>query len=498
MPPAMSEVRTSPRAPRAWIALIAAAAALLLAPAVGRAATVQTHTVPQPSAGLNTLVLGPGGDLWFSEANATGGVYHVGSISPAGQFGPAINVPVNQYDTDQDEGPDWLTSSGGSLWFRTDLDQIYRWSGGTLTNVLGGPDFVESDFTTSIGPSDQGGIWATDWDGGDQPGDQTDLRRYPAGAGPGAAPQYFPASYSATWFSTPLVLGPNGDVWYTDDGNYLRETSDKGATQNFSISGVSVGAPNALAFDRKGGLWFTAEDPGSEFTSPNDGAIGHLPAGGSSATARALPKGDVPTSIARGPDGNLYFGWFVGPSTTGPHGGIGQINATTGKISLVRLGGFEPASLTFTPDGGLWFLDPGLNQVDRVSVSQLFGTSTGAGAPAPKLTLAVPHQRLAGVRAARRLTTTCTLAAAGRCAVKATIGGATAKHLKLARRSRPYTLASASGRLRHRGKLALKLKLSAKQARALRHVRRLKVTLVATSSAAKHHPRTTRRSLTLK
>src|ERR1700733_5240632 len=107
MPPAMDPGRTSARAPIASVAVIAAAAALLLAPGAARAATVETHTVPQPSAGLNALVLGPDGNLWFSESNATGGSYRVGSISPSGQFGQTIDVPVNQFDSDQSEGPDW-------------------------------------------------------------------------------------------------------------------------------------------------------------------------------------------------------------------------------------------------------------------------------------------------------------------------------------------------------------------------------------------------------
>ena len=84
----------------------------------------------------------------------------------------------------------------------------------------------------------------------------------------------------------------------------------------------------------------------------------------------------------------MYFGWYVGPSTTGPHGGIGQIDTATGKVTLADLGGYQPSSVTFAPDGGLWFVDPGLNQVDRVTVAQLF--PNGSTAPAPKLSLKVP------------------------------------------------------------------------------------------------------------
>jgi hypothetical protein len=119
------------------------------------------------------------------------------------------------------------------------------------------------------------------------------------------------------------------------------------------------------------------------------------------------------------------------------------------------------------------------------------------------------HQRLASVRSHRRLTATCTLAGAGRCAVRATIAHATARKLKLVKQvraarahrrkpARPYTVASASGRLEHKGKITLRLRLSAKEARALRHVKRVTLTLVATSSAAEHRSRTARRTLTLR
>jgi streptogramin lyase len=511
---AMDPARTFTRALTGWLALITVAAAVLLTPAIGRGATVQTHPVPQPAAGLNSLVLGPDGNLWFGESNAADGSYHVGSISPSGQFGKTIDVPVNQFDTNHTDGPDLLTSSGDSLWFRADLDQIYRYGSGQLTNVLGGPDFITSDFTTSIGPSDEGGIWATDWDGTDQPGGQTDLRRYPVDAGLGAVPTYFPATYSATWFSTPLAMGGSGAIWYSDDGNDLWLTEDGGVSQSYPITGLPLGAPNAIAFDGEGNLWFTSEYPGSPFTSPDDGAIGSLRTETTSAAATALPEHDVPTSIAESTvDGKMYFGWYVASSTTGPHGGIGQIDPGTGKITLADLGGYQPASVAFTPDGALWFVNADRNQVDRVSISQLFPPATPTPTPptptpkprpkpkAPKLSLTAPIQRLAAVRSQRQLIASCALSGAGRCTVRATIAAQTAKHLKLmlaSNRAKAYTLGTAAMTFKKKGKVRLALKLSARTATALKQARTLKVTLTAASSAAQHSARTVTRTITLR
>ena len=135
-------------------------AALLLGAAATRAAGVQTFAVPQPSAGLNDMTLGPGGNLYFTEGNAVGGAYHIGSITPSGTFGPPVAVPVGQYDN-PGEGPTNILSSGGSLWFRSDIGNVIdRFApGGSLTTVFGDPDNPDLDYTTSLGPSNTGGVW---------------------------------------------------------------------------------------------------------------------------------------------------------------------------------------------------------------------------------------------------------------------------------------------------------------------------------------------------
>jgi streptogramin lyase len=515
------EVTTMPQTLRTRIQMLAAAmlvtvAALLLGAGATRAAGVQTFTVPQPSAGLNDMALGPGGNLYFTEGNAVGGAYHIGSITPSGTFGPPVAVPVGQYDN-PGEGPTNILSSGGSLWFRSDIGNVIdRYApGGSLTTVFGDPDTPDLDYATSLGPSDTGGVWATDYDGDEQPGGQTDLRLFGANAGAATTPQYLAATYSATWFPTPLVLGLNGNVWYTDDSDYLRSTSDAGATQSHPISGIPLGAPNAIAFDGKGDLWFVSQYPGTAFTAAGDGAVGELPAGAGAATATALDSNIAPTSIAKGPDGNMYFGYIVGGNS--PDGGIGQINTATGKVTLADLSGFQPASVTFTPDGALWFVDSGLNQIDRVMPSSLFGGGSGPGPgpgpgpnpgpgpvklpQAPKLSLKAPAEKLADVRKHKRLTATCTLAGSGTCTVKATIAAVTAKRLKLklaSKRAKTYTLATASKTLKRKGSATLALKLSTHEARALTRVKSLKLALTATSTAAAHRPRRVEKTVTLR
>jgi hypothetical protein len=211
----------------------------------------------------------------------------------------------------------------------------------------------------------------------------------------------------------------------------------------------------------------------------------------------------------------MYFGYIVGGNS--PDGGIGQINTATGKVTLADLSGFQPASVTFTPDGALWFVDSGLNQIDRVMPSSLFGGGSGPGPgpgpgpnpgpgpvklpQAPKLSLKAPAEKLADVRKHKRLAATCTLAGSGTCTVRATIAAVTAKRLKLklaSKRAKTYTLATASKTLKRKGSATLALKLSTHEARALTRVKSLKLALTATSTAAAHRPRRVEKTVTLR
>lgn len=120
--------------------------------------------------------------------------------------------------------------------------------------------------------------------------------------------------------------------------------------------------------------------------------------------------------------------------------------------------------------------------------------------PAPKVTLEVPAQTLAGVRKARHLTAACTLAAAGTCTVRATIAAKVAARLglKVAKKAKAYTLAHASKKLAKKGTADLTLKLSARTVAALERAGTVKVKLTATSTASGHSPRTTSKTITLR
>jgi hypothetical protein len=105
-------------------------------------------------------------------------------------------------------------------------------------------------------------------------------------------------------------------------------------------------------------------------------------------------------------------------------------------------------------------------------------------APAP--TLKVSALRWHSIRRAKSIRVSCTLAAPGRCTVRATISRKDARKLRLhvSKHARALTLASGSATLKHAGRGTVRLKLSRAKLRALRRAHTIKVTFRATATYA--------------
>ncbi len=135
---------------------------------------------------------------------------------------------------------------------------------------------------------------------------------------------------------------------------------------------AAAGRPAHIVAGPDGNLWFTDQgaDPGT-----GSGKIGRITPGGV-IKEFALPTHDaLPADITVGPDGNL---WFTEHSTITPaRSNIGRITPSgtitefTLPVPLNDVNSLNPDTwanaITTGPDGNLWFTDPGNGLVGRIT-----------------------------------------------------------------------------------------------------------------------------------
>ena len=210
---------------------------------------------------------------------------------------------------------------------------------------------------------------------------------YTAGLDPGATPY-------------DLTNGPNGDLWFTDNGatKAVGYITPSGTIHEFSAPAGET--PLQIVAGADGNVWFYAAagppneivkmTPGGTFTGypfmstlseiadnmvvGPDGDIWFSDMGTTSIgkiapdgtiTEYPLAPGALPTNITVGPDGNL---WFADNSSA-----IGRIT-TSGSVQEFKSGlqtGAVPDAIAPGPDGNVWFTDQYGNQraIGRVTPS---------------------------------------------------------------------------------------------------------------------------------
>jgi streptogramin lyase len=150
-----------------------------------------------------------------------------------------------------------------------------------------------------------------------------------------------------------IARGPDGNVWFTDDGSTpaIGRVTPSGEIVEFS-QGLPAGShPTQITTGPDGAVWFT--DQGAE---PALGSIS--PLGAIVEFKAGLAVGSRPVGIAAGPEGDL---WFTDDGTTAAIGRLAP-TAESGEIKEFTTGlneGSEPGSITAGPDGRLWLTDHG-------------------------------------------------------------------------------------------------------------------------------------------
>ena len=181
------------------------------------------------------------------------------------------------------------------------------------------------------------------------------------------------------------MTGPDGALWFTDNGAPGGYFTVGRITTSGVISGYSYTPPNPGAFTLTsldiasgpdGRLWFTSSDRGSN-------VIGRVTTTG---TFRMFP-GDInnPEDITAGPDGALWFTNYDYP--TGGNS-IGRIT-TSGSVTTYAGSGIDDALyIAAGPDGAMWFSDD--HRIDhkgyaigRITTDGQVTTYTGDGIGEP-------------------------------------------------------------------------------------------------------------------
>jgi len=187
------------------------------------------------------------------------------------------------------------------------------------------------------------------------------------------------------------AIDRQGDVWFTEQAaNYIGRFDP--TTQTFKIYPLDTAiaprmAPQDLAFDANGQLWFTLLGGRIGRLDPATGAMQSWQIPAPQGATRSYPFSLAIT--ARG----IWFGYLNG-------GAVGKLDPTTGKVTLMPLANHQAAVYAMAADssGRIWFtemqpailgsIDPATGKVTELTVphsagdpSILYGlATTGDGA----------------------------------------------------------------------------------------------------------------------
>ncbi len=335
------------------------------------------------------IVLGPDGNLWFTNWQAGGaGTNLVGRITTQGKVttfstldtpvsicaGPDGNLWVTEFShvaqvtTSGVETEYAITGSGfdgittgpdGNIWF-TELGKLgYVTPQGTVTEFKRS-EFAAFSYLSGITSAPDGALWFL--------GNQTSNIGRITTSGQ-LTNTYALNAGSVPWWDTP---GPDGAVWFTElTGNQIGRIGTDGKVTSFPIL-TQNSAAAGIVTGSDGNLWFTEQKPNQVAKITPSGTVTEYPV-----TGYGL------WGITAGPDGNLWFTeWYAN--------NIAKIT-TSGTITEYALPtqSSSPQYVTPGPDGKMWFTESSANQVGSINTdgSNIVEYSLGSGkVPGPIVT----------------------------------------------------------------------------------------------------------------
>ena len=375
--------------------------------------TVTEYPIPTANASLFAITAGPDGNLWFTEGNGN----NIGRITTAGVVTEFPVPTAGSRPGGIAVGPD------GALWFpEMQGNQIGRiTTAGAITEF---PVITASSGPSKIVAGPDGSLWFTEQTANQigritVSGSVTEFSiptagSYPSGIamGPNDAVWFVEAvGNKIAWISeggsvseypvptsgsgpVAIVAGPDSGMWFTEEtGNKIgRVSTGLNATQVLSITSIhsgnftqgQTGATYTLTVSNSGGLTLgnvnVMENPPSGMalvsmsgqtwtctgnTCTNSTNLAH---------GASLPAITVTVNVAgsaSSPQVNVATVYGGGSSLAFASDSTVVGAETVGTITLYPL--LSPTSsvrdLTTGPDRAIWFTDPGLNEIGRMTVS---------------------------------------------------------------------------------------------------------------------------------
>jgi virginiamycin B lyase len=304
------------------------------------------------------ITTGPDGAVWFVETSTSTGQPKIGRIDVTGGFKEYSNLPAGTQPQQIVAGPD------GNLYF-TGGNYIGQMTpAGVLTQfVVPLPNGVSTASTTGIAVGHDGNIWfAEAAPGVNAIGALSTSGNFSVVPG---TPISIPTNINSegsipTW----LTLGPDNNIWFTEQLGNKIGTVRSGAITEYSIP-TANSEPFGIASDGTN-LWFTER---------NTGKVAKITTGGT-ITEYLLtnPTTAAPLGITLGPDGAMWF-------TEEGSNKIGRIT-TGGTLSEYTIPTANSGAYAITegPDRALWFTEDLAGAIGRISELSFesFGLIPGA------------------------------------------------------------------------------------------------------------------------
>ena len=331
---------------RHWLSAPAAVACLAFAAPAAAAPTVTEFPIPTDAAGAGDIVLGPDGNLWFTEKTAN----KIGRVTP----GDPPVIDEFEVPTDFTEPFNITVGPDNQIWFSgkfSGAGGVGRINPANTADKQGHGGYgVISPAGIASGPG--GSIWL-----GDQGGQV--VRIDPA------TMNIVGAAIPVTGFNIRnLTGGPDANLWVTDFGGQIARVTPAGDVTSFDVPG---GGAWDIITGPDGNLWYTAPEG-------NDSYVGRItPAGVAGPQYPTTDAGDQ-LGITVGPDGALWFAQAVA-NDIGRMTLDGQFTEVGGLTA-----GARPEYIATGPANTLWFTEKDGNRIGRITGIEVAG---GGGGPPP-------------------------------------------------------------------------------------------------------------------